>query len=92
MRDKPTAPITIQSNKCHTTTCAHLPSMLSYMHNRTNNTMTIFHTSNHDMSMVTSQTEQLPTDAELKQIEDIEINVDTWIDDMMMGIIEDIQY
>ena len=54
--------------------------------------MTVFYTSNHDMSLVSSQTEQLPTDAELKQIEDVDINVDTWVDDMMMGILEDIQY
>lgn len=62
--------------------------MLSYMHNQTNQSMTVFHTSNHDMSL----TEQLPTDTELQAIEDIDINVDTWVDDMMMGILEDIQY
>ena len=44
------------------------------------------------MSLVSSPTEQLPTDTELQQIEDIDINVDTWVDDMMMGVLEDIQY
>ena len=54
--------------------------------------MTVFYTQAHDMSLVSSPTEQLPTDAELQAIEDIDINVDTWVDDMMMGILEDIQY
>ena len=66
--------------------------MLSYTHTQSSNTMTVYHTSNHDMSLVSSPTEQLPTDTELQQIEDIDINVDTWVDDMMMGVLEDIQY
>ena len=32
--------------------------------------MTVYFTSNHDMSMTNSQTEQLPTDAELAMIDD----------------------
>ena len=54
--------------------------------------MTVFYTSNHDMSFVSSQTEQLPTDAELQAIEDMDIDSNSWVDDMMMGILEDIQY
>ena len=65
---------------------------MSYLQSNQAKPMTVFYTSNHDMSLVSSQTEQLPTDAELKQIEDVDINVDTWVDDMMMGILEDIQY
>ena len=66
--------------------------------------MTVFHTSNHNMSLVSSPTEQLPTDAQLKAIEDAiklsesteldesELDADSWVDDMMMGVLEDIQY
>lgn len=66
--------------------------------------MTVFYTSNHDMSLVSSPSEQLPTEQQLKAIEDAiklsestelgesELDCDSWVDDMMMGIIEDIQY
>ena len=64
--------------------------------------MTVFYTSNHDMSLVSSPTELVPTDYEIaemqaeldSELETIqrEINSDSWVDDMMMGILEDIQY
>ena len=47
---------------------------------------------------MTTQTEQLPTDVELAIIDELfdttvdTDNVDDWVDSMMMGIIEDIQY
>ena len=66
--------------------------------------MTVFYTSNHDMSLVSSPSEQLPTDAELQaidnaiklsestELDESELDCDSWVDDMMMGVLEDIQY
>ena len=48
--------------------------------------MTIYFTSNHDMSLVTSDSEILPTDAQLSAIEDtIELDESTELDAELFG-------
>ena len=65
--------------------------------------MTVFVTPDHDTSLVSSPTETMPTDAQLRAIQDAinlsestdldesELDADSWVDDMMMGVLEDIQ-
>ena len=78
--------------------------MLSYKHTQTNNTMKVFVTSDHDTSLVSSPTEIMPTDEQLREmqrlidlsestdLDESELDSDSWVDDMMMGVLEGIQY
>ena len=68
--------------------------------------MTVFYTSNHDMSLVSSPSKCMSSDeiaaglyaaamSDTNTEADHEfhyIDCDSWVDDMMMGVLEDIQY
>ena len=68
--------------------------------------MTVFHTNSHDMSLVSSPTKSMSSDEIAANLyaaamsdtnTDAEhefhyVDCDSWVDDMMMGILEDIQY